>query len=411
MRADNQATARASGGVDAECRRTEGHMVEGRPQDGVLAMVPRDRMAPSARKLRDTYARTPGAPLFRMDMGYYSLERWKEQGMPQDVPLVDLFGLDPPGHHTLRGLGGCEPAYCPEYEVKVLEDRGALELVQDHAGRHVLYFKGRRDGFMPEYVGNPVVDTTSWERDVQWRLDPAVPERYADLGERMSEARAEAARGLIIQQEIIGCYMCLRCLFGPERLLCAFYDMPELIHARLQTWLELADAVTARHQEHVTIDELYIDEDICYKARPLISPEMIRAFLLPYYQQLVTNIRARQLDPQRHLFVQVDTDGYAVLVIPLYQEMGMDVMCPFEVASGCDVVELGRQYPELVMVGGIDKRVLAQSKHAIDRHLRAILPPMRARGGYIPTVDHGVPAEVPYENYLHYRMRCAELGG
>jgi hypothetical protein len=36
---------------------------------------------------------------------------------------------------------------------------------------------------------------------------------------------------------------------------------------------------------------------------------------------------------------------------------------------------------------------------------------MRERGGYIPTCDHGVPEEVPYENYLHYRKRCVELGG
>jgi hypothetical protein len=35
---------------------------------------------------------------------------------------------------------------------------------------------------------------------------------------------------------------------------------------------------------------------------------------------------------------------------------------------------------------------------------------MRARGGYIPCCDHGVPAEVPYEDDLHFRRRCVELG-
>ena len=372
------------------------------PQDGVHAMVPRDRMCASARKLRDVYDRKPGVPFFRMDMGYYSLERWKEQGMPQDVPLNELFGLDPPGHRRLGGLGECEPAFEPEYEVKVIEDLGAHELVRDHAGRQVLYFKGRRDGFMPEYVEHPVKDLKSWEADVRWRLDPASPERYADLDERMAEAKSDAARGLIIRQGIIGAYMYLRSLIGPQSLLYAFYDMPDLIHACLRSWLELADAVTASHQRYVTIDEVYFDEDICYKGGPLISPRMIREFLFPYYQQLVSDIRARQLDPRRHLFVQVDSDGYAVSIIPLYQEVGMDVMCPFEVAAGCDVVEIGREFPDLVMIGGIDKRVLAQSKEAIDRHLEAILPAMRARGGYIPTVDHGVPEEVPYENYLYY---------
>ena len=89
----------------------------------------------------------------------------------------------------------------------------------------------------------------------------------------------------------------------------------------------------------------------------------------------------------------------------------MDAMSPFEVASGCDVVALGKQYPELAMFGGIDKRILADSKEAIDREVERILPIMRERGGFIPTCDHGVPEEVPYENYLHYRKRCVELGG
>jgi hypothetical protein len=381
------------------------------PQDGVHAMVPRERMTPSARKLRDTYAQTPGIPFFRREFGFYSLERWKEQGMPQDVPLAELFVYDPPGHLPLGQLGWCEAAFVPKFEVKVLEDRGDHEVEQDHAGRHVLYFKGRRSGFMPEYIDHPVKDLRTWEENVAWRLDPKTPERYADLEERMAKAREAAAQGLMIQQNLIGGYMYLRSLIGPGELLYAFYDQPELIHTCMRAWFELADAVIAKHQQYVTLDEVYIAEDICYNAGPLISPDMMREFLLPYYQQLIGNIKSRQIDKTRHLYIQIDTDGYAVPVIPIYQEMGMDVMSPFEVAAGCDVVQIGRQYPNLIILGGIDKRVLAQGPEAIDRHLEYILPAMRARGGYIPTCDHGVPEEVTYQNYLYYRRRCLELGG
>ena len=76
-----------------------------------------------------------------------------------------------------------------------------------------------------------------------------------------------------------------------------------------------------------------------------------------------------------------------------------------------DVVELGEQYPWMVMSGGIDKRLLAKGKKDIDEMVERILPAMRNRGGYIPTCDHGVPTEVSLENYLHYRKRCIELGG
>ena len=191
-----------------------------------------------------------------------------------------------------------------------------------------------------------------------------------------------------------------------------FYDKPDLVHDCMKTWLELADAVIARHQEYVTFDELYIAEDICYNHGPLISPDMIKEFLFPYYQQLISNMKARQLDKSRKLYIQVDTDGDLAPVIDLYRDgIGMDMLDPFEVASGCDVVKIGADYPWLIMSGGIDKRVLSKDINAIDKHLDYILPVMRKRGGYIPTCDHGVPPEVPWKNYLHYRKRCVEIGG
>lgn len=379
--------------------------------DGVHAMVPRQEMAECVRKLRDAYARTPGAPLFRREFGFYCLERWKEQGMPPDVPLPELFDYDPAGTHALGQLGWCEAAFEPKFAEKVLEDRGELEVVQDFAGRKVLCFKGRRSGFMPEYLDHPVKDLPTWQENVKWRLTPASPQRYADFDKRMQQAREYAARGLIITQNLVGGYMYLRSLIGPADVLYKFYDQPELIHDCMKAWFDLADAVIARHQQYVTLDELFFAEDICFNNGPLISPDMMREFLLPYYRQLIDNIRGRQIDKTRHLYIQVDTDGFAAPVIPVYREIGMDVMSPFEVASRCDVVAIGREYPALALFGGIDKRVLADSKDAIDREVERILPVMRKRGGYIPTCDHGVPEEVPYENYLHYRKRCVELGG
>jgi len=380
-------------------------------QDGIHAMVPRERMTESAKKLRDTYAMKPGIPLFRREFGYFGLERWKREGMPQDVPLETLFQYDPPGSHGLGQLGWCEAAFLPAFEDKVIEQRGEYEVVQDYAGRHVLFFTGRRNGFMPTYLTHPVRNQKTWEENVKWRLDPSSAERYATLPERMAKAQEAAGKGLMIVQNIIGAYMYLRSLIGPEDLLIAFVDQPELIHDCMRAWFELADAVTARHQEYVTIDELFFGEDICYNHGPLISPAMMREFLLPYYQQLVTNTKRRQIDKTRHLYLQIDTDGFAPPVIPLYKEIGMDVMSPFEVAAGCDLLKIAREHPDLVMFGGIDKRVLAEGKEAIDAFLERIIPPMRERGGYIPTCDHGVPEEVSYENYLHYRKRCVELGG
>lgn len=379
--------------------------------DGIHGMVPREKMSEGARKLRDFYEKKPDAPIYQCEFGFFSLERWKKEGYINDsTDISKLFGYDEEGIFHLGGLGWCEAAFYPAFEEKVIEDRGEHELVQDYAGRHVLYFKNRRNGFMPEYVAHPVKDIKTWEENCKWRLDPKTPGRYKDIENQIARAVECASKGMVISQNLIGGYMYLRSLIGPLDLLYKFYDDPGLIHECMKTWFELADAIIATHQEHVTIDEFFIAEDICYNKGPLISPDLIREFLIPYYQQLITNIKRRQIDKSRHLYIQVDTDGYADPVIDVYREIGMDYMSPFEVAAGCDVVDIGKKYPDLLVRGGMDKRVLAQGKEAIDEMVYRVLPVMKKRGGYIPTCDHGVPEEVSFENYMHFRKRLREFG-
>ena len=365
---------------------------------------------PAAKKIRDFYAIKPDAGIIQTDFGFYCLDKWKSQGYITDnTNLSELFMYEDAGNTGIGGLGGCEAAFYPYFEEKVIEDRGDYELVQDHAGRHVLFFKGRRSGFMPEYVNHPVKDMKSWEENCKWRMNPDSPERYSNTEKNMRQVIRRANEGCVVQQYSVGGYMYLRSLMGPEDVLYKFYDEPELIHDCMKTWLELADRVTAEHQKYVMIDELLLDEDICYKTGPLISPDMIREFLFPYYQQLINNIRSRQTGKPRHLFVHVATDGFVYPVIDLYKSIGMDHMSPFEVASDCDVVEIGKKYPDLRIRGGIDKRILAAGKDAIDREIDRIMPVMKKRGGYIPTSDHGVPEEVDFNDYMHYRKRMQEF--
>lgn len=378
--------------------------------DGVHEMLTRDEMCPGAKKYWDFYNMVPGAGFYQKEFGYYSLEKWKrEEGLAEDADLKELFGFDPQGRADVGGLGWCEAGFMPVFEEKVLEDRGDYELVQDFAGRSVLYFKGRRNGFMPEYVDHPVKDMKSWEEKCLWRMDPNSPERQAEMDKYLPVAVEKAGHGMFVGQSVVGGYMYLRSLIGPEQLLYMVYDNPELVHACMQQWFTLADNIIARHQQYLSFDELFIGEDICYNHGPLISPDMIREFLVPYYQQLLTNMRRRQIDKSRHIGFQVDTDGFCEPVIDLYRELGMTHMSPFEVASNCDVIRTGEKYPDLRISGGVDKRILAQGPDAIDRMIDRIFPVMQKRGGYLPTCDHGVPEEVSLKNYMHFRKRCLEF--
>jgi uroporphyrinogen decarboxylase len=73
-----------------------------------------------------------------------------------------------------------------------------------------------------------------------------------------------------------------------------------------------------------------------------------------------------------------------------------------EVASGMDVVASREKFgKDLHYIGNIDKRALALEKKAIKREADRKFPLMKD-GGYIPSVDHAVPSDVPFQNYLYY---------
>jgi uroporphyrinogen decarboxylase len=76
--------------------------------------------------------------------------------------------------------------------------------------------------------------------------------------------------------------------------------------------------------------------------------------------------------------------------------------------SGMDVVQIRKNFPKLQMMGGINKRMLAKGKKEIDAELEykcSIIP----HGGYIPHVDHFVPPDVSWENFLYYRLKLKEI--
>jgi hypothetical protein len=291
---------------------------------------------------------------------------------------------------------------------KLIQSGGDYEIIRDNAGRTVKVFKGKRHGFMPTYLKHAVECDKDWDRNIAPVLDPATPERYDDnFWKDAAGVKAAQAEGKWVCQNSIGGYMYLRALAGPEGICYMVVDNPALVHKMMRRWLDLAEALTAKVQAFgIEYDELFFDEDICYNHGLLISPDMVREFIFPYYQQLLANMRSRQ---KRRIYFQIDTDGNYDEAIDLYRSIGMDVISPFEVAAGNDVLALAKKYPNLVMTGGIDKRVLALGKRAIDEYLERVIPFMVKRGGYIPTCDHGVPDNVSYENYTYYRRRIMEL--
>jgi uroporphyrinogen decarboxylase len=137
---------------------------------------------------------------------------------------------------------------------------------------------------------------------------------------------------------------------------------------------------------------------MAYKNGPLMSPKQFREFMLPSYKKLTSFLRKNGID-----VILVDTDGDARLLIPLLLEGGVNGIYPLEVQAGMDAVALRKEYGKrLLLIGNIDKRAIAKGKEAIEREIKSKLPYLKEEGGYIPSLDHEVPPDIPYQNYMYY---------
>jgi uroporphyrinogen decarboxylase len=97
-----------------------------------------------------------------------------------------------------------------------------------------------------------------------------------------------------------------------------------------------------------------------------------------------------------------DCDGNVCPILGQFLAGGINCMFPAEVKGGSDPVKIRDLCGEAMrIVGGVDKMPLHDGPNAIEKELLRLLPLVEA-GGFIPTVDHRVPASVSLADYRFY---------
>jgi hypothetical protein len=186
-----------------------------------------------------------------------------------------------------------------------------------------------------------------------------------------------------------------RTLMGFEKLMFAFGDQPELLHAinrdLLQFNLNLLDKIL----EVCVPTFMTIAEDMSYNHGPMISKQTYDDFVAPYYRQLVPRLQERGILPF------ADTDGDVTLLVPWLSEAGVLGVLPLERQAGVEGMDLRQRYPRLRMVGHFDKMTMNRGEAAMRAEFERLVPLMK-RGGFIPSVDHQTPPGVSLEQYGVY---------
>ena len=142
---------------------------------------------------------------------------------------------------------------------------------------------------------------------------------------------------------------------------------------------------------------------MAYKHAAMLSPAMMHEFMVPRYRRLHEFFHAKGVD-----CVLMDSDGHIGQIVPVFHgEAGViDGITPVEIASDNDPGDYLDAFPNLVMEGGIDKRELRFDKPEAHAEVTRRYRQAWRSGRYIPSVDHGVPPDVPLRTFLY----LVELG-
>jgi uroporphyrinogen decarboxylase len=322
---------------------------------------------------------------------------WPTQSFPLDYDVRDYFGMDYP-----NVMVDINQIFYPMFDVQVItEDEKQLTYIDvDGVKRRFL----KETATMPSGEAYPIKDWATWNQLKAERVNlQDIKSRLPSNWDQLVQEYKNRDYPLALMGYPHGFFGILANLMGYETLFYSYKDEPELIHDIVHTFTELWIALYEEVLSYTDVDLVHIWEDISYGSGSMISPKVVREFMLPYYKRFTSFMKSKGV---KHIFV--DTDGYCWDLIPLFIEGGATGMYPFETACGMDIVKVREQFPQLAMMGGIPKSDIALGSQAIDKFLEPVEAVLKT-GGYIPYGDHFIPPEVTWEGFSYYRNRLNEL--
>jgi len=370
---------------------------------------PRDIQSRHYRTL--TYQETDRVPDIEFNYWSQTLRRWIKEGMDVGVEyenpefwtkLHEHLGFDDDlDHHHI----GCRVDINPPFEAEIIERKERSVISRDEGGVISEHFEdSQEESSIPHYLEFPVKSPADWP-DMKRRFRVDDPSRKRPV-EEIDALRAAIAEGKMIFMYLIGPYGKLREWMGFENLSTAFYDYPDMIHDMVDAWTELLLDQVEQIPEDLFIDEVMWWEDMACKNGPFVSPAMFREFLQPCYHAAMTAAKKRGC-----AISVVDSDGNPHDIVANWLQEGVNIMFPLEVAAGVDPYAWREEFGmELRLRGGVAKAPLVAGGSAIDKELER-LKPLLEQGGFIPHLDHLVPPDISYKNYLKYLEKKRKLIG
>ena len=150
---------------------------------------------------------------------------------------------------------------------------------------------------------------------------------------------------------------------------------------------------------------MWIYDDMAYNDGPMFSPQTFEKVLLPAYRKMIDAFREAGAK-----YVFLHSDGNIMPILDMLVEAGIEGINPVERRAGMDMETIRKQYPKLVLTGGMDNTdtLVNGPRQAIADEAQQIIDLGRDGGVVIGT--HSISPEVPLEHFLAYHETCLSYG-
>ena len=341
---------------------------------------------------------------------------WRRQGLSEELQRSwgSLVGED-----GSMGIGKFYTGVHPLFEERIIEEKGNIRtwvdgwgaVRQDAINQPTVGFATRR------WIEFAVKGWDDWKR-VRERLDPHAPQRTRPLSEDEVTPHLgpdsygwhppggvhwrdniDACNNADVPVRLVvpGIYWAIRDLTGFLELSYMFYDHPDLVREMFAYWTWFLMELLDEPLSHIKVDIVMLNEDMGFKGQAMMSPALMREFLLPNYQKLYSFFHDKGVEA-----LVMDSDGYNNQILDVLYPETIDGIQPIEIAAGNDPEEILTRYPGIHIHGGVDKRELRFGRQQLRAEVARRYDTAWRHKGYIPHVDHGVPPDIPLRNFLYF---------
>ncbi len=313
---------------------------------------------------------------------------WVNEGYPENTDPGEHFGYD------IVQAGGWWDVTPLRGKDETVEETDEWRTSINAYGSTLKHWKNKSG--TPEHVDFDCTTPEIWESKYKPRLDHFDPDRV-DLPELQDAYTKEmngdrfVCYGNLMQLEI------MRKMLGDVTMLESFLLEPDWVRDICQTYADLyIKTYDYIFREVGKPDGMFMYEDLGFRNGPFMSEDTYRDVLMPYHQQILGFFHDHNLPVILH------TCGDVRPLVGALVEAGVDCLQPMEAKSGCDVLELSRQFEgQLSFMGNIDvTRLNTNDKDIIREEVVTKLDALRERGvPYVFHSDHSIPPDVRLESY------------